>query len=252
LERGMTTTLETGSPAPVPTDVRTRIIDALLALAGERRWEEISLTDVAARADVTLGDFRDHFPSKGAVLAAFSRNIDRKVLDGTTQDLAAESARDRLFDVLMRRIDAMAPYRDGIKGISEWARRDPVSALALNGMVLNSMRFMLEAAGLDSEGPAGNLKLQGLVIAWTRVLNTWFDDEPSLDKTMATLDRELTRGQTLVARLDDVTRLTAPLRSLAGAIFANRRNFGGRIRERWNEQSSGKRSSDPTDDVTSV
>jgi len=248
----MTDTPETGNPAPAPADVRARIIDALLALAGERRWEEISLADVAARAGVTLGEFRDHFPSKGAVLTAFSRNIDRKVLDGTTDDLAGESARDRLFDVLMRRLDAMAPYRDGIKGISEWARRDPISAMALNGMVLNSMRFMIEAAGLDSEGPAGNLKLQGLVIAWTRVLNTWFDDEPSLDKTMATLDRELTRGQTLVARLDDATRLTAPLRSLAGAIFANRRNFGGRIRERWNEQNAGKQGSDTKDDVTSA
>ena len=51
----------------------------------------------------------------------------------------------------------MTPYREGLKSIAEWARRDPVSALALNGVALNSMRFMLEAAGLDSEGPAAAL-----------------------------------------------------------------------------------------------
>ena len=76
---------------------RDIIVDALMELAAERRWEEISIHDVAVRAGISLADFRDHFPSKGAVLAAFSRRIDRAVLDGTTNDLAGEPAKDRLF-----------------------------------------------------------------------------------------------------------------------------------------------------------
>ena len=59
------------------------------------------------------------------------------------------------------------------------------------------MRFMLEAAGIDSEGVAGAIKLQGLAFAWARIVAVWLDDpEPGLDKTMAELDRELTRGET--------------------------------------------------------
>ena len=224
--------------ATPPRDKRTRIIEALMALAAERPWDEITITDVAVRAELTLADFRDAFPSKGAVLAGFSRMIDRKVLEETTGDLAAESPRDRLFDVLMRRLDAMQPYREGLRAVVQWARRDPAGALALNGVALNSMRFMMEAAGLDAEGPLGNVKLQGLVLAWTRVLDVWFDDhDASLDRTMAALDAQLARGGRIVARLDDVWRMSRPLRTLGETMFAKRRDFDERIRERWPDRT---------------
>jgi AcrR family transcriptional regulator len=215
------------------TSVRGRIIAAVLSLAAEERWEDFSISDVAHRAGVTLLDFRENFPSKGAVLAAFSRQIDRAVLKGTGTDLIDESAKDRLFDVLMRRLDSLMPFREAMQGIMEWARRDPAAAAALNQMTINSMRFMLEAAGIDSEGPVGALKLQGLTFAWARVLDVWFhDDDAGLSRTMAALDKELTRGGKLVARAEDFHRLTAPLRSLACALFERRRVDPGRVRER--------------------
>ena len=218
---------------------RDLIVDALMELAAERRWEDISIHDVAVRANISLADFRDHFPSKGAVLAAFSRRIDRVVLDGTTNDLAAEPAKDRLFDVLMRRLDAMAPYREALRGIVEWSRRDPVSATALNSMALNSMRFMLEAADMTSEGAAGHIKLQGLVIAWTRILDVWFDDEdPAMARTMAALDRELARGEKLVARVEDMSRMAAPLRTLARSVLSMARTRGPRApRDHFDEET---------------
>jgi AcrR family transcriptional regulator len=220
--------------AAAPRDPRTRIIDALMELAAERQWEDITLSELAERAGVSLSQFRDCFPSKGAALAGFSRMIDKKVLDDSSADLANESARDRLFDVLMRRLDAMAPYKEGVRGVAEWARRDPVSALALNGVALNSMRFMLEAAGLDSEGPLGNIKLQGLVLAWGRVLDEWLrDEQPGLDRTMAMLDTELARGGRILARLDDVWRVASPLRTFGRALFSGGRRYDERIRERW-------------------
>jgi AcrR family transcriptional regulator len=225
------------APSAPPKDKRAAIIAALMDLAAERRWEDISMTDVATHAGLTLSEFRDFFPSKGAILAAFSRVIDKIVLDGTTSDLAAEPAKERLFDVLMRRLDAMAPYREGLQGVMEWARRDPISAAALNQVALNSMRFMLEAADISAEGPVGTIKMQGLVLAWARVLEVWFrDDDPAYARTMAALDRELTRGEKLVARAEDVNRLTAPLRSIASALFSqNRRREEPRTRERWSD-----------------
>lgn len=219
---------ETTGAAPKASP-RDRIVDALMALAAEQPFEEITISQVADRAGVSLADFRDAFPSKGAVLGAFSRRIDRAVLEKPADDLAGESARDRLFDVLMRRLDAMAPYREGLKGVSEWASRDPGAALALNRLALNSMRFMLEAAGLDSESGAGALKLQGLVLAWRRVLQVWFRDlDPSYAKTMAELDRQLTQGGRIAARLDDAYRLTAPLRTFARALCDTRATMKSR------------------------
>lgn len=218
--------------APPPKDPRQAIINALMELAGERKWEDIMISDVAAKANVSLATFRDCFPSKGAALAAFSRNIDKIVLDSTGDDLVGEPAKERLFDVLMRRLDALKPYKLGLEGVSEWARRDPLAAASLNQVALNSMRFMLEAAGIDSEGPVGALKLQGLALAWARILPIWFrDDDPGLDATMAALDRELTRGERFVARAEDVNRLASPLFSIARSLFDRRSFVSPRRRE---------------------
>lgn len=220
-------------PPPAPPSIRDRLIEATLELAAERDWSDFGIPEIATRAKVSLADFRDAFPSKGAVLSGLSRKIDRLVLDGTSQDLAGEPAKERLFDVLMRRLDAMAPYKLGLESVSEWLRTDLAAAAALNGVALNAMRFMCAAAGIDVEGSTGSIKLQGLVIAWGRVLSVWFEDhDTGLAKTMAALDRELQRGETLTKRVDDMDRLASPLRLLGRAMMDTRR----RLRERRRDE----------------
>ncbi len=213
-----------------PADTRGKIVDALMELARERRFEEITIRDICDAASVSLADFRDAFPSKGAVLAGFSRRIDRAVLAEDSSELADESPRERLFDILMRRLEAMAPYREGLREATAWVRRDPAVALAMNQVMVGSMRFMLAAAGIEVEdGTAGSIKLQGLALAWARIVGVWLDDDdPGLSKTMAELDRELTRGERAVAGIDRLNALASPLRVLARAAFDARR----RMRER--------------------
>ena len=66
---------------PPPTDARGKIVDALMELAAERRFEDISVRDISKAAGVSLADFRDAFPSKGrcslvspaASIVSFSR-----------------------------------------------------------------------------------------------------------------------------------------------------------------------------------
>jgi hypothetical protein len=86
------------------------------------------------------------------------------------------------------------------------------------------MRFMMESAEIDSDGPTGALKLQGLTLAWARVFAVWLEDAPpDFSKTMAALDRELTRGERLVSGVDRLERFAAPLRSLAESALQRRR-----------------------------
>lgn len=215
---------QSGKASPAPTQVRDRIVEALMELAAEREWDDFGIADVSQRAGISLADFRDAFPSKGAALAAFSRKIDRVVLASSGTALADESTRERLFDVLMRRLDALAPYKLGLQSVAEWVRRDPLAAAALNGVATNSMRFMLVAAGIEAEGGTGAIKLQGLVLAWARVLDVWFEDEdPGLARTMAALDKEIARGETWVARVEDLDRLISPLRLFGRALLDSRR-----------------------------
>ena len=213
-------------------DPRARIVDALLALAAEQRFEEISIAEIAGRAQVSFADFRDAFPSKGAILAGFARRIDRAALSAGGADLDA-SKRDRLFDALMRRLDAMAPYREGLREIVAWLKRDPIAALAMNASIVNSLRFALASAEIDSEGVSGAIKLQGLALAWTRIVGVWLDDsEPDLSKTMAELDRELTRGERAVAAVEGLERFAAPFVVAAQTACAKGRRAGETVRRR--------------------
>jgi AcrR family transcriptional regulator len=208
-----------------PTDKRQAIVDALMDLAARRPWREIEINDVAQAAHVSLAEFRDLFPSKGAVLGALSRRIDRQVLEGTTEDLAGEPARERVFDVMMRRFDALAPYKEALRRIFRDLQYDPLSLAALNQVSLNSMRFMLAAAGIGTEGPLGGLKLQGAVLVYSNTMRTWFeDDDPTLARTMARLDRELRRSERILEGAEDLRRLAAPFRALGRALMEGRRS----------------------------
>ncbi|WP_292530280.1 TetR family transcriptional regulator [Methylocystis sp.] len=196
---------------------RDRVIDATLRLATRREFSDVTLTDIAQEAGISLADLRELFPSKGAIIGAFSRRVDREVLDALPKDASHEPARERLYDVLRRRLDVLEPDREALASVGRWAARDPLTAAALNRETVNSMRFMLEAADVDSEGPVGSLKLQGLALAWSRVLEDWFAGD--IHDALSTLDRELTRGERYVDRAEDFARLTRPFYSFAQSLF---------------------------------
>lgn len=228
----------TGAPAVNP---REAVVQALMRLAADRPWNDIEVTDIAQEAGVSLVEFRRLFPSKGAVLGGFSRMIDEEVLSGTTDDLAEEPVRERLFDVMMRRLDALGPYKPALRRIAYALRSDPLSLAALNQVALNSQRFMLAAAGIPTEGRLGLLKLQGAALILANTMETWFEDEdPMLARTMARLDREIRRGERVMEGAEDLYRLTAPLRALGQAFIDGRARLRRRRASRPDEGDAGE------------
>lgn len=217
----------TGAPRGADQDMsrppRERIIEALMALAAEQKWSEIGVNEIASRAGVSLPEFLAAFPSKGAVLGGFARMIDMKVLAShaaSEDDLGGEPPRERLFDIIMNRLDHMGPYRDGLRGVYAGVRQEPLTIVALNKAAQNSWRFMLAAAGINTEGPMGALRIQGAAVLFARVVETWLDDDdPGQARTLAKLDRELERGARALSLADDAWKVTAPLRRLACAVL---------------------------------
>jgi AcrR family transcriptional regulator len=203
------------SAAPAATRVppagtpRERIVAAFMALLAEKRFEQISFADIAETANVSLADLRDEFNSTVAIFAAHVKEIDRKVLAGGDEDMAEESARERLFDVLMRRLDLMAPHRAALRSLMRSAMRNPPLAFAVNRVAVRSHQWMLTAAGIRASGPQGMIQAQGLALLFGRVLRTFVDDDDDNARTMAELDRALTSGQRWAGILDDVCRLAA-------------------------------------------
>jgi AcrR family transcriptional regulator len=194
--------------APRGTSDRDKAVDALMALLAEQSFEQIGLAEVAGRAGLKLSALRSEFGSTLAIVGAHIKDIDRAVLAGGTADMAEEPARERLFDVLMRRLEALAPYKTAVRSLLRSARRNPGLALALNAMAVRSQSWMLEAAGIGASGPKGALRAQGAALMFARVLSVWFDDdEPGLDRTMAALGRGLASAERWAGFLDDLCSL---------------------------------------------
>jgi AcrR family transcriptional regulator len=189
---------------------RERIIDAFMALLAEKPIERIGFAEIAKAAKVSLADLRGAFASTLAILAAHMRETDRAVLAGGDADMAEEPPRERLFDVLMRRLELLAPHKAAVRSLVRSAARNPGLALALNSLGVRSQQWMLTAADIGASGPRGMLRAQGLALLFASVLRTWIrDEDPGLARTMAALDRALARGQRWSGLLDDVLRIPA-------------------------------------------
>jgi AcrR family transcriptional regulator len=199
------------APSAAVTE-REKIIAGFLALLAEKPIEQIGLADIAAEAGVSLAELRGEFSSPLAIYSAHIKSIDRSVLAADLSDMAEEPPRERLFDVLMRRLEAMAPHREAVRSLLRSAMRNPPLALALNGFAVRSQQWMLAAAGINASGPRGVVRAQGLALLFGSVVREWTqDDDAGLARTMAALDRALARGQRFSGFLDDLSHIPSRL-----------------------------------------
>ena len=176
-------------PPPADSD---RIIDAALACIARQGWRRLSLADIAAEAGLPILRVYRMFSSKSAILRGFFRRIDETVLASPPEGEPDERPRDRVFDLLMRRFDALTPYRAAIEVLGRELLTDPLAALATGAGLLRSMRWMLEAAGISGEGIGGMVAVRLTAAAYLATARVWVRDEsPDLAPTMAALDRRL-------------------------------------------------------------
>jgi AcrR family transcriptional regulator len=181
-----------------------RIVAAALRLAGERPWRDVTLADIATAANVRLVDLHREFDTRGEILAAFVRAVDDVLLARMPERSPGDttSPRDAIFEVVMSRFDALAPYRLALKSIAESWPADPALLRAL----AVSSAWMLRAARIEPDGFGGKVRTAGLGAVYASVFRTWLDDDdPGLARTMAALDRRLRRGERTLQSLDDVT-----------------------------------------------
>jgi ubiquinone biosynthesis protein COQ9 len=182
-----------------PTTPKGRVITAALRLAAGQPWDQVSMLDIAEGAGMGLADLRREFPSKSAILGAFTRAIDDIVLAGAKRPQAGTSPRDAIFEVVMSRFDAMQPYKAGLKSILASLGFDTDAARRL----FASQAWMLNAAGIPLNGMAGTVRVFGLASVYASVFRTWLDDDDAgLARTMAALDRQLRRGEQSLQTFD--------------------------------------------------
>ena len=177
-------------------DLKSTIVLKALEQAEQMGWANVALSDVAEAAGVSLAELFDLVEDKADILALFGRMIDRRVLEAVSKSDPSVSERDRLFDIMMERYEALNDYRAGLVSILESFRFDPKQALISAPHLCRSMSWMLEAAGLDTRGARGALKVAGLTGVYLKTLRVWRDDESAdLSRVMAALDKDLGRAE---------------------------------------------------------
>ena len=169
------------------------LIAAGLQLAADQGWRAVSVAAAARAANLPMGRARERFPGRSAILLRFGRAADQLAL---TEPPGDGPVRDRLFDLLMRRIDAFQAQRAGVLALLRGLPADPPTALLLALATRRSMRWMLEATGLSTSGIRGELRVKGLVAVWLWTVRAWqADGSEDLSATMAALDTALRRAE---------------------------------------------------------
>jgi AcrR family transcriptional regulator len=202
-----------------------RVLAAALDCAAKKRWAEVTLANIADAAKLPLADLRNEFGSKTDILAALVRAVDDEVLKRAPKPAEGQPARDALFDIIMARFDALGPYRSALKSIHASGPAD----LSLARPLLSSMHWMLEAAGIGTDGARGSLRVTGLATIYASVFRIWLeDDDPGLARTMAALDRRLRRAERTLRNVEDVGAVIGRLLTDAPGLMRSILRGGGR------------------------
>nr|WP_319383438.1 TetR/AcrR family transcriptional regulator [uncultured Roseibium sp.] len=203
---------------------KQKILQTFLDLLSDHPYEDVSLPLVAEKAKIKLSDMRGAYGSKLDLVAAFAESVDKRVLDERDEDMHDQPPRDRLFDVLMSRIDALDGHKEAVRALHRAARKDPALALEFNRLEVRSQKWMLIAAGIDVSGLKAGIVAQGLSVAFARVVRVWLgEDDEGMPRTMARLDKELDSGSAFMKRLNGIEGLAKGVRSFLRKASAGRR-----------------------------
>ncbi len=191
-----------------------KLIDAMMAVIAQAGWSSATLAAIAAEANCSVADAASH-GSRFDLLTAFGTRADLAALKEADADGGSQAPRDRLFDLLMARFDALTPHKPAIHQLATASRRDPGLAAFFVCRLPRSMELMLSAAGVGTSGLLGAARVKALAGLYLAVVRTWLgDDSDDMAKTMAALDKALARAHRWEGQ---VGRWCRPLQSNSAA-----------------------------------
>jgi AcrR family transcriptional regulator len=189
----------------------SRIAAAAMEEAAAVGWHAMTMTAVAARAGVKLGELLLRAPTKQHLLWLLADETDQAVFGNLEAIDDTVSVKDRLFDLMMRRFDALQKYRDGVLALSKWLLRDPLATVLMGPRLSRSMASTLTAAGVKTSGLWGCAQTEALKVVYASALNAWrHDDSTDMSKTMAALDKALGHAERAASFVKGRNRRAAP------------------------------------------
>lgn len=179
--------------------IRRDLARAALSLAATNAWRDVTLARLADAAERPLADLCH--ASLGEAVDCVEEAFDRAIAENADQLDPSQSVRDRLFDLIMRRFEAMEPHRAAVLAMEIGQDRDPVLIGAAHQRHVRCARWVLALAGLEADGMTGQARSQGLGVIIGQARAAWRgDDAGDFAKTMASLDKNLRRAEEMFGR----------------------------------------------------
>ena len=171
-----------------------RIVDNAVDFAEEVGWSGVRLRDVANRLKISLAELRTHYRDLDAVSNAwFARAIDA-MLAPPPRNLSEQPAEIRLFILVMRWFDALAPHR---KVTGQMVREKlyfahPHHWVPIVFNLSRTIQWLRDAAALDAVGRRRQVEEVGLSVLFLATFSVWLNDEtPSQEHTRTFLRHRL-------------------------------------------------------------
>jgi len=179
--------------------LRRDLARAALSLAASGSWREVTLTKLADAANRPVSDY--YGASIGEAVDCVEEAFDRAIGDNLDKLDDSQSVRDRLFELIMRRFEAMEPHRAAVLAMEQGQDRDPTLMAAAHQRHVRCARWVLAIAGLEADGMTGQARAQGLGVIIGQARAAWRGDSAGdFAKTMASLDRNLRRAEEMFGR----------------------------------------------------
>lgn len=172
-------------------ELQRTIVRVALELCAERGWRRLRMKNIAEMVGISTEELKDIFAEKRDILEAFYDDLDQQSL-AVGVDMDEETVRDRLFAMMMERLDCASPHREAVRKML--AEGMPKQALCRSKRWLGKV---LKQAGASQGSPAAPLQQLALMAVWAMVMPVWLQDRSQdLSRTMAALDGHLGHAET--------------------------------------------------------
>lgn len=179
--------------------LRRDLARAALALAAGGAWKEVTLARLAAAAGRPLPEL--YGATLWEAVDCAEEAFDRAIGEGVDKLDPKQSVRDRLFELIMRRFEAMEPHRAAVLAMEQGVDRDPTLLASQHQRHVRCARWVLALAGLEADGMTGQARAQGLGVIIGQARAAWRgDDSGDFARTMASLDKNLRRAEEMFGR----------------------------------------------------
>ncbi|MDC0344969.1 TetR/AcrR family transcriptional regulator [Alphaproteobacteria bacterium] len=162
-------------------------------LIAQGGWQAFTLDVLARELNMAPAALYEQISSKEAFLERFVDHVTAQAI-GNHDFEGLDEPRDRFFEVVMQRLDVLAPYKGMVRALSYELPCDPLNALGPLARLGKGIEWIFSAVGFPLNGLKGIVKLKAFGVFYGLIVHQWLSDEtPEQAATLRALDENLDR-----------------------------------------------------------